>query len=185
MVNEEQFEDDKKGVDASAEATESTEIPEADTKETDLDPVAALQAENEVLADRLLRAQAELANVQRRNAQERQDLLKYRSQKLAAELLGTLDNLERALAVSVTNEQAQSLKKGVEMAYESFIAALKAEGIEQIEALYQPFDPKVHQAVQQVAAQEGQASETVVHVLQNGFRLHERVIRPAMVIVTE
>ena len=76
MVNEEQFEDDKKGVDASAEATESTEIPEADTKETDLDPVAALQAENEVLADRLLRAQAELANVQRRNAQERQDLLK-------------------------------------------------------------------------------------------------------------
>lgn len=165
----------------SKEETASNE--EADQVETVDDELTRLRAEQDVLADRVLRAQAELQNVQKRQAKERADLLKYRSQKLAEALLPVVDSLENALKIEVNDEASQSLKKGIEMAYNTFIQALKEEGVEKIEALNQPFDPTKHQAIQQVESEDAQ-KETVVQVYQEGYSLHDRVIRPAMVVVT-
>lgn len=144
-----------------------------------------LEKENAALNDQVYRLSAEIANIQKRNAKERQDAAKYRSQSLAQNLLTVIDNLERALAIEVDTEQAQSLKKGVEMAYEGFLFALKEEGIEVIDALNQPFDPMKHHAVQTIPAEEGQESDIVVQEFQKGYMLKDRVLRPAMVIVSQ
>ncbi len=96
-----------------------------------------------------------------------------------------IDNLERAIASPSESEEAQNLKKGVEMVYEGFLYALKEEGIEEIDALNQPFDPTLHHAVQTVPVEEGQEADRVVQVYQKGYKLKDRVLRPAMVIVSQ
>ena len=137
------------------------------------------------LNDQVYRLSAEISNIQKRNAKERQDAAKYRSQSLAQNLLNVIDNLERAIASPSESEEAQNLKKGVEMVYEGFLYALKEEGIEEIEALNQPFDPTLHHAVQTVPVEEGQEADRVVQVYQKGYKLKDRVLRPAMVIVSQ
>lgn len=169
--------------DGSVESVEAVEEEVVEKTAEQLE-IERLQSENDVLADKVLRAQAELQNVQRRQAKERGDLIKYRSQKLAEAVLPVLDSLERALAIEVSDEHGENLKKGIEMAYNTFVNALKEEGIEKIDALGQSFDPTKHQAIQQVPAQDGQNSDEVTQVFQEGYILHERVIRPAMVVVT-
>ena len=144
-----------------------------------------LQQEVSQLNDQVYRLSAEIANIQKRNAKERQDAAKYRSQSLAQNLLNVIDNLERAIASPSESEEAQNLKKGVEMVYEGFLYALKEEGIEEIEALNQPFDPTLHHAVQTVPAEEGQEADRVVQVYQKGYKLKDRVLRPSMVIVSQ
>ena len=144
-----------------------------------------LQQEVERLNDQVYRLSAEISNIQKRNAKERQDAAKYRSQSLAQNLLNVIDNLERAIASPSESEDAQNLKKGIEMVYESFLYALKEEGIEEIDALDQPFDPTLHHAVQTVPVEEGQEADKVVQVYQKGYKLKDRVLRPAMVIVSQ
>lgn len=144
-----------------------------------------LQQEVSQLKDQVYRLSAEIANIQKRNAKERQDAAKYRSQSLAQNLLNVIDNLERAIASPSESEEAKNLKKGIEMVYEGFLYALKEEGIEEIEALNQPFDPNKHHAVQALPAEEGQESDVVVQVFQKGYMLKDRVLRPAMVIVSQ
>lgn len=163
----------------NAEQPLTDEQPSAEALE-----IERLQRENDALADKVLRAQAELQNVQKRQAKEVQDLLKYKAQKLATALLPTVDSLEKALTVEVSDEQAMALKKGVEMAYNSFLAALKDEGVEPIEALHQKFDPTLHQAIQQVAV-DGVDSDIVTQEFQKGYKQHDRVLRPSMVVVSQ
>lgn len=167
-------------------ASEVEEPIESTDEETiNVSPEEALQSEITRLNDQVYRLSAEISNIQKRNAKERQDAAKYRSQPLAQQLLAVVDNLERALATPVDQEQAVALKKGVEMAHEAFLHALKEEGIEAIEDVNVPFDPMKHHAVQVVEAEEGQAPDTVVQVFQKGYQLKDRVIRPAMVIVSQ
>ncbi|MBF0779876.1 MULTISPECIES: nucleotide exchange factor GrpE [unclassified Granulicatella] len=175
-------ENDKEHVQDTQETLEHAEEQEKTEQELEIE---RLSAENDALADKALRAQAELQNIQKRQAKERQDLLKYRSQSLANTLLPVLDSLEQALTVEVSDEQGIALKKGIEMAYTNFVSALASEGIEKIESLNQPFDPTVHQAIQQIPAQDGQEADYVVQVFQDGYKLHDRVIRPAMVVISQ
>lgn len=149
------------------------------------DEMKKVKAELEEAQDRLLRLQAEIANIQKRNAKERQDAAKYRSQNLAQELLPVVDSLEQALAIEVEDEKAANLKKGVEMVYNIMMEALKREGIESLDPLHEPFDPNFHQAIQIQPLEEGQAADTVVNVVQKGYVLKDRVLRPAMVIVAQ
>ena len=164
------------------------ETPQEDVTEettTELTNEEKLQQEVEKLNDQVYRLSAEISNIQKRNAKERQDAAKYRSQSLAQNLLNVIDNLERAIASPSESEEAQNLKKGVEMVYEGFLYALKEEGIEEIDALNQPFDPTLHHAVQTVPVEEGQEADHVVQVYQKGYKLKDRVLRPAMVIVSQ
>ncbi len=163
--------------------TPQEEVTEETT--TELSNEEKLQQEVEKLNDQVYRLSAEISNIQKRNAKERQDAAKYRSQSLAQNLLNVIDNLERAIASPSESEDAQNLKKGIEMVYESFLYALKEEGIEEIDALDQPFDPTLHHAVQTVPVEEGQEADKVVQVFQKGYKLKDRVLRPAMVIVSQ
>lgn len=161
---------------------ETVEAPEEVIEVSEVD---SLKIELTEMEDKFLRARAEMANMSNRNKNEREQLQRYRSQDLGKKLLPALDNLERALATEVSDDQGASLKKGVEMVLESLRFALKDEGIEEIPASGEVFDPNLHQAVQTVPASEDVAPETIVEVLQKGYKLHDRVLRPSMVIVAQ
>lgn len=163
------------------------ETEEAIAEEVDpiLSEVEDLKKQVDQMEDKFLRASAEIANITSRNRNERELLQKYRSQDLAKKVLPALDNLERAMAIEAKDEHSQNLKKGVEMVLESLRHALKEEGIEEIPAKGETFDPTLHQAVQTMPAQEGQEADTIVEELQKGYKLYDRVLRPSMVIVAQ
>lgn len=154
------------------EVVETTEEP----SELEVEKARAEEFEN-----KYLRAAAEMQNIQRRSNEERQTLLKYRSQDLGKAILPSLDNLERALAVEGLTDD---VKKGLEMVQESLIHALKEEGIEEIPAEEGAvFDHNFHMGIQTVPADEDHPADTIAQVFQKGYKLHERVLRPAMVVV--
>ncbi|MCP1639643.1 nucleotide exchange factor GrpE [Streptococcus gallinaceus] len=157
-------------VDETVEATETA--PE----KTDLE---LAQEKAEDFENKYLRAHAEMQNIQRRANEERQNLQRYRSQDLAKKVLPSLDNLERALAVEGLTED---VKKGLEMVQESLVQALKEEGIEEV-STEGNFDHNFHMAIQTVPADDAHPADTIAQVFQKGYKLHERVLRPAMVVV--
>lgn len=174
------------------EAKESTETVEETTEnsendvETEVPPSKEdeLQAELDEMSDRYLRLQAEMANIRRRNQREKEDVLRFRSQSLAKELLPSLDNIERALSIEVDTEAGNNLKKGIEMVYDSLLQGFSKEGIEVVDPLGESFDPNFHEAYTQVPANEGQGSNEVAQVFEKGYKLHDRVLRAAKVSVT-
>jgi len=178
-VKETAVESEEEIVDEAIEQTETDA-----KKDAKKDELAELKAANAALEDRALRLQAEISNMQRTNARDRQNAAKYRSQSLATNLLEVVDNFERALTSEVTSEDALTLKKGIEMVHSQLLSALEREKVTMIDPLNEPFDPNFHQAVSTMPAEEGQATDIVVNVLQKGYLLDDRVIRPAMVIVS-
>ncbi|MTT32501.1 nucleotide exchange factor GrpE [Terrilactibacillus sp. BCM23-1] len=142
-----------------------------------------LAKEKEELNSRYLRAQADFENFKRRSNEEKIQARKFRSQDLVTEVLPVIDNFQRALSVQAESADAENLKQGMEMVLRQLQEALKKEGVEEIEAANQPFDPNLHQAVMQVESSEHE-SNTVVEVLQAGYTLNGRVVRPAMVKVS-
>lgn len=165
---------------AANEEQVSEDAEEVDPLQKELEETKAKLEESE---DRFLRLQAELQNIQKRNRRERETATRYRSQDLAKQLLPAIDNLERALQIEVEDEAGKNLKKGIEMVMESINQALKAEGIEEIDALGKPFDPNLHEAYTQVPADDNQESGTVAQVFEKGYKLHDRVLRAAKVAV--
>ena len=129
--------------------------------------------------NKYLRAHAEMQNIQRRANEERQQLQKYRSQDLAKAILPALDNIERALAVEGLTDD---VKKGLEMIQESLINALKEEGIEELAADGE-FNHNFHMAIQTMPADDEHPTDTIAQVFQKGYKLHDRILRPAMVVV--
>lgn len=162
---------------------ENQEIIEEDVPE--VDELAETKAALTEAEDRYLRLQAELANIRKRTQKEKEDAAKYRSQSLATELLPVIDSLERAMSIDVADENGKKFKEGLNMVVESFNRALENEGIKTIDPLGESFDPHYHQAVQTVPREDDQAADTVVNVLQKGYSLNERVLRPAMVVVAQ
>ncbi len=135
--------------------------------------------------DKYLRAEAEIQNMTNRFNKERAQILKYDGQDLAKSILPVLDNLKRALAIEVVDDNGKQLKKGIQMVHDHLVKALNDHGITEIKADGETFDPTLHQAVQTVPVEEGQKPETVVNVLQAGYQLKDRVLRPAMVVVAQ
>lgn len=170
------------------EPSEEVEAPETDdsAKITELNQeVRKLTKANEELEDRFLRSQAEMQNIQTRQKKEMATSLKYASQSFAKSILPAIDNLERALEYEVDDEASIQLKKGVQMTFDSLVAAFADEGITEINPVNEQFDPNEHQAVQTVPASDEHAADTVVQVFQKGYRYKKRVIRPAMVVVAQ
>ena len=157
------------------EVEAAEEMVEETPEKSELD-LANERAED--FENKYLRAHAEMQNIQRRANEERQSLQRYRSQDLAKKILPSLDNLERALQVEGLTED---VKKGIEMVRDSLIQALKEEGVEEVAV--ESFDPNLHMAVQTVPADEDNPADTIAQVLQKGYKLHERLLRPAMGVV--
>ena len=156
------------------EVVEPVEETTPEKSELDLANERAEEFEN-----KYLRAHADMQHIQRRANEERQLLQRYRSQDLAKAILPSLDNLERALAVEGLTDD---VKKGLEMVQESLIQALKEEGIEEIPA-DGGFDHNYHMAIQTVPADDEHPADTIAQVFQKGYKLHDRILRPAMVVV--
>ena len=163
-----------------AEVTTEEEIVEDINEENE---VEKLQKEIETLKNDYARAYADTENMRKRLTTEAEQTRKYRIQSFAREILPVIDNLERALQTEV-NEADEAFKKGVEMTYNQLISALKNEGVEVIDCLNKPFDPNFHQAIMQ-EKKEGVESGIVIEVLQKGYLLKDRILRPAMVKVSE
>jgi len=165
----------------SPEAEDASETAEEARPE---DPrVAELQKQVEELNQRWLRAQADFDNFRRRTSKEKEELAQYASLKLIGQLLPVVDNFQRALQTGADTAENQSFFKGVDMIYRQLWQVLENEGLKQMEPVGQPFDPEVHQAIMQVESEEHEAG-TVVEVVQPGYWLKDKVIRPAMVKVS-
>lgn len=135
--------------------------------------------EMEKLKDQLMRNMAEYDNYRKRTSRERMELEPEITAKTVTEFLTVADNLERALTVECADE---NFKKGVEMIYQSFMETLGKLGVEQIPSDGE-FNPSLHQAVQQVPAQDGQESGMIASTFQKGYKLGDRILRFAMVAV--
>jgi molecular chaperone GrpE len=145
----------------------------------EIDETEALRAENEELIDTLQRVKAEFDNYRKRAARDQASLVARAHERLVKELLPVLDDLERALGAAEQHEEA-TLEDGVRLVHRSLADALSREGLAEIETDGK-FDPHVHEALltQPSEAEEG----SVIEVLQRGYKLGDRVLRPARVVV--
>lgn len=132
---------------------------------------------------RLQRLQAEFDNFRKRTQKEKEETLKYAAERVVEAMLPVLDNFERAVSSSQSSQDFTAFSQGVEMILKQMYNALSKEGLTAIEAVGQPFDPKLHDAVLQVDSEE-HPENTVVEELQKGYYLKEKVLRPSMVKVS-
>lgn len=141
-----------------------------------------LKSEVDRLKNAYAKAYADTENVKKRLQNEADTNKKYRIQSFAKGILPAIDNLERAMAASDDSES--QLKKGVEMIYNQLIKSLKDEGVEEIDCLNKKFDPNFEQSIM-VEKKEGVEPGVVIEVLQKGYMLKDRVLRAAMVKISE
>ena len=130
-----------------------------------------------------MRVHAELDNYRKRAARELDEHRRYANLSLLRDLLPVLDNVDRAIEAADKNADAAALLEGVKMVSQQLGDVLKRHHCTPIEALHAPFDPNVHHAVMQQPSEEYPAN-TVLMVTQNGYQLHDRVVRPSQVIVS-
>ena len=154
-------------------------MTEAEQEKTLEEQVAALEAERDEHLNDLKRVAAEFENYRKRVARDQESLVARAHERLVKELLPVLDDLERALAAAEEHEEAK-LEEGVRLVHRELAAALEREGLAEIETNGH-FDPHVHEALlsQPSDAEEG----SVIEVVQKGYKLGDRVVRPARVVV--
>lgn len=182
--NQEQVIEENEAVEETTESSETVEETVEEEVVEEVDPVAELEAKLVAEEERYLRLRADFDNLKRRSQLDREAQAKYRAQTLLTDLLPVLDNFERALSVEATSEEAQNMKKGIDMVYRSLVEATTKEGLKIIATEGEAFDPNIHQAVMQESNPE-QESGIVLQELQRGYQLKDRVLRPAMVKVNE
>lgn len=175
------------------EETAATQDPEFEGENGETEAsVAALQAKIESLSaamesakEQVLRSQAEAQNSQRRAQQDIEKAHKFGQEKLVADLLPVVDNLERALdSLDRDNPDFKAVIEGIELTHKSFVDALAKHKVEAVDPKGEPFDPDLHQAMTMVENPDVEPN-TVVDVFQKGYTLHGRLVRPAMVVVSK
>ena len=164
----------------SGENTEEIEIVE-NGEDTIVQELTDKLQEEENKRFRLL---ADYENFKRRASLDKEALQKYRAQNVVTNLIPVLDNFARALTVEAKTEEAQTMMTGLDMIYRTFVQALEDEGLVEIQALDQEFDPNFHQAIM-TGSDEDKPSGIVLEQMQAGYMLKDRVLRPAMVKVNE
>ncbi|MGF1908779.1 nucleotide exchange factor GrpE [Vibrio kasasachensis] len=174
------------GTDADIEWNEEMERDEQESKIAQLE--AALLSSEAKIKDQqegVLRAKAEVENMRRRSEQEVDKARKYALNKFAEELLPVIDNLERAIAAADgENEAVKSLLEGVELTHKTFSSVVAKFGLKEINPEGEAFNPEFHQAMS-IQESPDHESNTVMFVMQKGYELNGRVIRPAMVMVAK
>ena len=156
---------------------------EADAVDQDAAPVD-LEAELEAAKDAALRAQADAMNMQRRAEQEVEKARKFALERFCSDLLSVVDNLERALESSGDEQGSAALSEGVELTRKGFMDVLAKYGVEAVNPEGEPFDPETAQAMSMVEQPDVEPN-SVVAVMQKGYLLNGRLLRPAMVMVSK
>ncbi|MEQ8652807.1 MAG: nucleotide exchange factor GrpE [Kiloniellales bacterium] len=181
---------------AAEAAAAEAEAAQAEVVEEDLDPVAALQAEIEILniemaklKDQALRAMADAENTRRRVERDKADAVKYASLPLLRDLVKVADNMSRALAHGGGEDKeesagAKALREGVALTEKELLAAFDRHGVIKIDPAGQPLDPERHEAMIEIPDENAEPG-TIVQVFEPGWILHGRLIRPARVGVAK
>ena len=183
---------------AEIETEDDSDLQESSAEEMDVEEQADFTLEEvlEKLAEEkegairaredLLRVQAEMQNLRRRTEQDIEKAHKYGQEKFSTELLTVMDNLERALAAAsdYEDETVKAINEGVDLTLKSFTDCFNRFHIGSVDPMGEPFDPQLHQAVT-ILENSDVEPNTVIEVMQKGYTLHGRVIRPAMVVVSK
>jgi molecular chaperone GrpE len=186
--NDENLETTPVDVEEQIETTAEQAAEEVSVEETLqaslVEELAVAKAEVTELKDQMLRVQADAQNIRRRAEADVEKAHKFGQEKFSRELLSVLDNLERALAASPEDEATKALRDGVEMTLQGFTSTLTKFNVEGIDPQGETFNPEYHQAM---AMQENAdfPPNTVMAVMQKGYSLHGRLLRPAMVMVSK
>lgn len=171
--------DEPEGTEPAAEPT-----PGAPGTAQANDALAAAERDRDEFRDRYQRALADQENQRKRQAREMQDARQYAVTQFANDLLEVADNLQRCLDEAAAGAPASALTTGVKMVQDILMKALATHGVKPIEAVGKPFDPAWHNAIMQVAT-DAQPPGTVVEELVRGYRIHDRLLRAAMVKVAK
>lgn len=167
------------------EATDQTEAEESEATVRECEELLS-EKEDEVkrLQDRILRVAAEMENTRKRLEREKSDGISFANESLMRELLSVLDNLERAIQHAENGADFKSLFEGIRMIHKGFLDALAKFGCRPFDSVGSDFDPNIHEAVMQQEA-AGEDENKVLQELQKGYRLNDRLLRPAMVVVSK
>lgn len=171
-----------KGPPQEDETVAQTE-PELGAEERLSEELRKQQEETRKNYDQYLRALAEVENVKKRAAREREEYLKYANVSMIKKLLPIIDDLHRAINTAHTSRDFEVISKGVEMTVRSLDELLRSEGVVAIESVGKPFDPQYHQALT-VEPSDEHPENTVIEQMQTGYIMHDRVIRPSLVKVS-
>lgn len=163
---------------------ESAQRYDTDGLESDQDDteasLAALEQELAEAREEVMRTRADMENLRKRLAREMESAKRYAGERIFGELLPVVDSLEQGLAAVGESDPA---REGLDLTYRQLLSALEKQSVRPIDPIGQPFDPAEHQAISMQPA-AGQPANTVLTVLQKGYRLHDRILRPAMVVVS-
>lgn len=182
MATEEQ---ENKGSEHESEELLEQESAEQNEELTGVPDVAALSEALQQAKDQTLRTQAEMQNLRRRVDRDVENAHKFALEKFVGELLPVVDNLERALAaIAGDDESLAAAREGIELTLKSFLGVLEGHKVKQVEPTGEQFNPDFHQAISMVPNPELVAN-TVIEVFQKGYTLNDRLVRPAMVVVSK
>jgi len=175
--------------------TEDEETPEEESSDTEEVPVAEIVDEEEGLSeleqaqqeakdlrDEMLRMRADTENLRKRLQKEKQESVQFANERLIKQLIPIFENLDRALKAPDTN--VESLKEGVQMTSDQFLALFKKENVEPIQAVGEPFDPSIHEVLSQMESNDHDEN-TVIEEYSKGYRMNGRVLLPARVVTTK
>ena len=180
-VNSEDMDVSNNPFEEKNESDLDSENPEENNSNPD-DECEKLRAELADLNNKYIRMAADFDNYRKRQAQERESLLKYGAAETMTKLLAVLDTFERAKEALKDIDDAKSVKESYEVAFKQLLDTLKKAGLETIDALGAEFDPNLHEAIAQTPTNE-HPDNTVISQMQTGYKLGDRVLRPALVNV--
>ena len=172
--------------DKSSSQEEVTTLKEQQEETPHNNPVELLEKELASMKDNWMRSVADLENYKRRAQKEREDALKFGATQFAKEIVSVADNMKRALESfpQDLDESLSGLLQGIQMVEQELLKSFEKQGILKINALGEKFDPNIHQAVFEIPDEQKEAG-IVVQVVQEGYMLHDRLLRPAMVGVSK
>jgi len=185
ISQEEEAVEEQEGTEEQGVAAELEKAEDAEQEEELEDPAKMLEVargEAQENYDRFLRAVAELDNYRKRTAKIRTETREELLRDVLLQIAPILDNMSRALGQE--SQEGDGLKQGVELIYNQFKEVLKGYGLEEIEAVGKPFDPNVHEALMELESEKHSAG-TVMEVMEKGYALNKKIVRPARVIVSK
>jgi molecular chaperone GrpE len=185
-------EDPSSTVDISAGAMESVKTPANEQEEEQASlaieegkaKLEDIEKEKQEIYEHLLRTTADFENHKKRVQREKEDLLRYGNQKFALEILPVIDNFERALQQAEGTSDKESMLQGIEMILKQLLQALEKFGIKGFSSIGEPFDPHKHEAMSHQESVKHEEN-TVISEFQKGYFLHDRLLRPALVVVSK
>ncbi|HIE0660083.1 MULTISPECIES: nucleotide exchange factor GrpE [unclassified Providencia] len=190
MHDEQAFEQNES---QKVQAEQEASVQQADELQADEQALATriaeleqqLEASQKTEREVMLRAHAEIENIRRRTEQDIEKAHKFALEKFSNELLPVIDNLERAIdAADHESEESKAMLEGLNLTLKTFLDAVAKFGIEPVSDINVPFNPDVHQAITMIESPDHQANH-VIEVMQKGYTLNNRLLRPAMVIVSK